>query len=150
VRRAPFLPRSIFDNAIPQARPAVDHLWAVLRLSSTVRPDDGKGLEGDTQNWCGSFGIPYVATWGAISYLDRSKNGYLGTIGVYGSRLANWCVQAADKIVVLGSRLDNRQRTGNPNGFAPYAKILVFDVDLEELKKYHLLLLIKLLYTISG
>jgi acetolactate synthase-1/2/3 large subunit len=90
----------------------------------------------ETQNWCESFGIPYVATWGAISYLDRSKNGYLGTIGVYGSRLANWCVQSADKIVVLGSRLDNRQRTGNPNGFAPYAKILVFDVDLEELKKY--------------
>ena len=90
----------------------------------------------ETQNWCESFGIPYVATWGAISYLDRSKKRYLGTIGVYGSRLANWCVQAADKIVVLGSRLDNRQRTGNPHGFAPYAKILVYDIDIEELKKY--------------
>ena len=77
-----------------------------------------------------------MATWGAVTYLDRSKNGYQGTIGVYGSRLANWCVQAADKIVVLGSRLDNRQRTGNPNGFAPFAKIIVFDIDKEELKKY--------------
>ena len=90
----------------------------------------------ETQNWCEAFGIPYVATWGSISYLDRSKKGYLGTLGVYGSRLANWCVQSADKIVVLGSRLDNRQRTGNPNGFAPFAKILVFDIDVEELKKY--------------
>jgi acetolactate synthase-1/2/3 large subunit len=102
-------------------------IGAGLCLSSGAR---------ETQNWCESFGIPYVATWGAISYLDRSKIGYLGTIGVYGSRLANWCVQAADKIVVLGSRLDNRQRTGNPNGFAPYAKILVYDIDIEELKKY--------------
>lgn len=90
----------------------------------------------ETQNWCEKFGIPYVATWGSISYLDRSKKGYLGTIGVYGSRLANWCIQAADKIVVLGSRLDNRQRTGNPKAFAPFAKILVLDIDAEELKKY--------------
>jgi len=90
----------------------------------------------ETQNWCESVGIPYAATWGSISYLDRSKKGYLGTIGVYGSRLANWCVQAADKIAVLGSRLDNRQRTGNSSGFAPFAQILVFDIDVEELKKY--------------
>ena len=102
-------------------------IGAGLALSSGVE---------ETQNWCESSGVPYVATWGAATYLDRSKIGYQGTIGVYGSRLANWCVQAADKIVVLGSRLDNRQRTGNPNSFAPFAKILVFDIDKEELKKY--------------
>ena len=102
-------------------------IGAGLALSSGVE---------ETQNWCESSGVPYVATGGAVTYLDRSKNGYQGTIGVYGSRLANWCVQAADKIVVLGSRLDNRQRTGNPNGFAPFAKIIVFDIDKEELKKY--------------
>ena len=102
-------------------------IGAGLALSSGVE---------ETQNWCESSGVPYVATWGAVTYLDRSKNGYQGAIGVYGSRLANWCVQAADKIVVLGSRLDNRQRTGNPNGFAPFAKIIVFDIDKEELKKY--------------
>jgi len=90
-----------------------------------------------TQMWCENFGIPYVATWAAMPYLERSKNGYLGTIGVYGSRVANWSVQAADKIAVLGSRLDNRQRTGNPKGFAPFAQILVLDIDEEELKKYN-------------
>ena len=90
-----------------------------------------------TQMWCENFGIPYVATWAAMPYLERSKSGYLGTIGVYGSRIANWSVQAADKIIVLGSRLDNRQRTGNPNGFAPFAQILVLDIDEEELKKYN-------------
>jgi len=90
-----------------------------------------------TQTWCENFGIPYVATWAAMPYLERSKSGYLGTIGVYGSRIANWSVQAADKIIVLGSRLDNRQRTGNPKGFAPFAQILVLDIDEEELKKYN-------------
>ena len=28
------------------------------------------------------------------------------------------------------------QRTGNPRGFAPFAKVTVFDIDVEELKKY--------------
>jgi acetolactate synthase-1/2/3 large subunit len=102
-------------------------IGAGLALSAGVK---------EVQNWCETLGIPYAASWGAMSFLDRSKKGYLGTIGVYGSRLANWCVQAADKIVVLGSRLDNRQRTGNPNSFAPFAKILIFDIDIEELKKY--------------
>jgi acetolactate synthase-1/2/3 large subunit len=32
--------------------------------------------------------------------------------------------------------LDNRQRTGNPKAFAPFAELLVIDVDNEELKKY--------------
>jgi len=99
----------------------------------------GAGLSGSArliQNWCEKNAIPYVTSWGAISYIDRSKNNYQGSIGVYGSRHANWTVQSADKILVLGSRLDNRQRTGNPKAFAPFADLLVIDIDSEELKKY--------------
>jgi len=99
----------------------------------------GAGLAGTAkfiQNWCEKNSIPYVTSWGAVSYIDRSKVFYQGSIGVYGSRHANWTVQSADKILVLGSRLDNRQRTGNPKSFAPFAEILVIDVDSEELKKY--------------
>ena len=99
----------------------------------------GAGLSGSArliQIWCEKNAIPYVTSWGAISYIDRSKNNYQGSIGVYGSRHANWTVQSADKILVLGSRLDNRQRTGNPKAFAPFADLLVIDIDSEELKKY--------------
>jgi len=69
--------------------------------------------------------------------LDRSANLYFGSLGVYGARTANWIVQAADNLIVFGSRLDNRQRTGNPSGFAPFAAITVIDIDAEELKKYN-------------
>lgn len=99
----------------------------------------GLGLNGTLpliQEWCEFQNIPYVSSWGALTFVDRSKPGYHGSIGVYGSRHANWILQAADKIIVLGSRLDNRQRTGNFLGFAPFAKIAVLDIDLEELKKY--------------
>ena len=39
-------------------------------------------------------------------------------------------------MIVLGSRLDNRQRSGNARNFAVGAKIHVVDVDVEELRKY--------------
>ena len=94
------------------------------------------GVAPKIQDWCERNHIPYVSSWGAMTYLDRSKDLYFGSLGVYGARSANWLVQAADNLVVFGSRLDNRQRTGNPKGFAPFAKITVFDIDLEELKKY--------------
>lgn len=94
------------------------------------------GVISEIQEWCETNQIPYVSSWGALTYIDRSKPNYFGSLGVYGARKANWLVQAADNLVVLGSRLDNRQRTGNPNSFAPYARITVLDIDKEELKKY--------------
>jgi len=100
----------------------------------------GAALSGSAkhiQDWCEEFEIPYVTSWGALSYIDRSAKNYFGSLGVYGSRTANWIVQSADQLIVFGSRLDNRQRTGNPYGFAPFAKVAVFDIDEEELRKYH-------------
>jgi acetolactate synthase-1/2/3 large subunit len=95
------------------------------------------GVAPRIQEWCERNRIPYVSSWGALTYIDRSKDLYFGSLGVYGARSANWLVQAADNLIVFGSRLDNRQRTGNPRGFAPFAKITVFDIDVEELKKYN-------------
>ena len=94
------------------------------------------GVAPKIQDWCEKNHIPYVSSWGALTYLDRSRDLYFGSLGVYGARSANWLIQAADNLIVFGSRLDNRQRTGNPRGFAPFAKITVFDIDFEELKKY--------------
>jgi acetolactate synthase-1/2/3 large subunit len=88
------------------------------------------------QNWCELHEIPYVTSWGALTYIDRAKANYFGSLGVYGARRANWLIQSADQLIVFGSRLDNRQRTGNPKGFAPFAKVTVFDIDEEELVKY--------------
>jgi len=113
-------------------------------LSNSKRPvvviGAGAALSGtasNIQSWCEENQIPYVTSWGALSYVDRTASNYFGSLGVYGSRVANWVVQSADNLIVFGSRLDNRQRTGNPSGFAPFADITVFDIDEEELRKYH-------------
>lgn len=99
----------------------------------------GAALSGtavEIQKWCEIHEIPYVTSWGALTYIDRAKANYFGSLGVYGARRANWLIQSADQLIVFGSRLDNRQRTGNPKGFAPFAEITVFDIDQEELEKY--------------
>lgn len=81
--------------------------------------------------------IPFVTSWNALSYLQEFKQqNYLGSIGVYGSRSANTILDECDGLLVLGSRLDNRQRSANPKNFAPNARKLVIDIDEEELKKY--------------
>ncbi len=100
----------------------------------------GLGLAGTSaiaQKWCEAHHVPYIASWAGLTFLDRSQTGYQGSQGVYGSRHANWAVNAADRILALGSRLDNRQRTGNPRAYAPFADFFVVDVDPEEIRKFH-------------
>ena len=81
--------------------------------------------------------MPFVTSWNALSYLQNyNQDNYLGSIVVYGSRTANAILDQCDGLLILGSRLDNRQRSGNPKIFAPKAKKLVLDIDNEELKKY--------------
>jgi acetolactate synthase-1/2/3 large subunit len=98
----------------------------------------GVGLAGQHQElerWLGSNKIPFVATWAALNYFNHEALNYIGHFGVYGNRGGNAAIQNADRILVLGSRLDNRQRSGNPANFAPNAKILCVDIDTAELEK---------------
>lgn len=104
----------------------------VLIGGGAVLADSHRGIE----EWCVKNELPFVSSWASMPSLNRENNLYIGSVGVYGSRIANWAVQAADRILICGSRLDNRQRTANANGFAPFAKKLVIDIDSEELGKY--------------
>jgi len=87
-------------------------------------------------NWIDSLEIPFVSSWNGLSYFDHSNNNYFGHIGVYGNRGSNNIIQNCDALLVLGSRLDNRQRGSNVDNFAPGAKKLVIDIDINELNKY--------------
>lgn len=140
--------RSDLDNcSIHSHLPGVEVSGSISAFfESAERPlvvlGGGLELSGTTsiaQAWCEQHSIPYVSSWAGLSNIDRTLAGFQGTHGVYGLRHANWCVQSADKILVLGSRLDNRQRTGNPRAYGPFAEFLVLDIDTEEIKKLELL-----------
>ena len=81
------------------------------------------------------FKIPIVATWSGVDLIDYNNKFYIGTVGVYGSRAANFTVQNSDLIFCLGTRLDTRVTGGMPKSFARNAKKIVVDIDKYELEK---------------
>ena len=82
-----------------------------------------------------NFDIPIVSTWSGLDLIDHRNKNYIGNIGVYGSRAANFSVQNSDLILCIGSRLDTRVTGGVPKSFARGAYKIVVDVDKNELNK---------------
>ena len=79
--------------------------------------------------------IPIVTTWSGVDLVDHNKSEYIGNVGVYGSRSANFTVQNSDLLLCLGSRLDTRITGGVPSSFARNSKVVVVDIDKDELSK---------------
>ena len=81
------------------------------------------------------FNIPIVTTWSGVDIVDHDLKKYIGNVGVYGSRAANFAVQNSDFLLCLGTRLDTRITGGVPSTFARNAKIISVDIDKNELSK---------------
>ena len=79
--------------------------------------------------------IPIVTTWSGVDLVDYNNSDYIGNVGVYGSRSANFTVQNSDLLLCLGSRLDTRITGGVPSSFARDSKVIVVDIDKNELSK---------------
>lgn len=94
------------------------------------------GAQAALSDWLKGSEVPFVASWAGLSAFSHDHPGFVGQIGVYGNRGANFVLQNADAVIVLGSRLDNRQRSGNAANFATGALVHVLDVDAEEIRKY--------------
>lgn len=78
--------------------------------------------------------IPTFLTWGAMDMLDNYHILNMRDFGVTSQRIGNYAMQHADVILCLGTRLDTHE-VGDYETFAPKAKVIVVDIDKEELKK---------------
>jgi acetolactate synthase-1/2/3 large subunit len=79
-------------------------------------------------------GIPAVSTLNALGSIRTDAPGFLGMLGMHGTRAANEAVQESDLLIVFGARFDDRA-TGKLNEFAPHAKVVHFDIDPAEINK---------------
>ncbi|MCL1051959.1 acetolactate synthase 2 catalytic subunit [Shewanella abyssi] len=79
-------------------------------------------------------GIPSVATLKGLGAVTIDTPGYLGMLGMHGSKAANLAVQQCDLLIVVGARFDDRV-TGRLASFAENAKVLHLDIDAAELGK---------------
>jgi len=79
--------------------------------------------------------IPFLTTWGAKSLFNEHELNF-GTFGTHGTRHGNFCIQNSDLLIVIGSRLSTRE-TGSPiKFFARKAKIVIIDIDINEITKF--------------
>ncbi len=75
---------------------------------------------------------PVVHTLLGISAIPESHRLSFGMVGMHGHYWANKAVEEADLLIAVGMRFDDRV-AGKPASFAPRAKIVHVDVDLNEM-----------------
>ena len=97
-----------------------------IRISNSIN---------ELEKFLKNIDIPIVTTWSGLDTVDYYNKNYIGCIGVYGSRAANFAVQNSDLVLNFGSRLDTRITGGKPETFARLAKIVSIDIDKYELNK---------------
>jgi acetolactate synthase I/II/III large subunit len=81
------------------------------------------------------LGAPVVTGWNAHDALPNAHPLYVGRPGSVGDRGGNFAVQAADYVLVLGSRLNIRQVSYNWQSFARNARLAMVDIDSAEMGK---------------
>ncbi|MCR4568373.1 MAG: thiamine pyrophosphate-binding protein [Pseudobutyrivibrio sp.] len=78
------------------------------------------------------FGIPVAFSPSACDIYGSSNELSVGAVGsLGGSRAGNFCVQNADYILAIGTKLCS-QETGSKESFAREAKVTVVDIDKNE------------------
>jgi acetolactate synthase-1/2/3 large subunit len=78
--------------------------------------------------------IPVITTLLGIGCFPEDHILSLGMIGMHGMAYANLAVCAADLVIAIGMRFDDRA-TGKVSGFAPHAQIIHMDIDPAEIGK---------------
>ena len=114
------------DNAIQQTA----HLIAQAKrpLLMIGRGVIVSGAYAEVRELAERTGTPVITTLLGISAFPQAHDLHLGMPGMHGEVHINKAIQAADLIVGIGMRFDDRV-TGNTATFAPCAKIVHIDVN---------------------
>ena len=120
-----------------------DNLQQVLDIMQTSRRPvflAGSGLR--SSNMLSSFRklirkwkCPVLSATSIADIFPNDEPMYMGNFGVFGGRPGNYIVQNADLIIAMGCRMSFKQIGFNYEQFAPDAKKIVVDVDINELQK---------------
>lgn len=81
------------------------------------------------------LGIPTLVSWAGIDLIDSDHPLLFGRAGTYGQRAANLVVQNADLVIAIGTRLAIPQIGYVLDEFARAAKLVVVDIDADEIGK---------------
>ena len=118
----------------------VKHAWHLIKKSKRPVILLGGGVRNSgtmeqARKLVEKLGVPTVVTWCGFDILSHDHPYYLGNIGSYGNRKANYTIQNSDLVLVLGARLNLRQTGGEPKTFAREAIKIMVDFDEFELER---------------
>ena len=88
----------------------------------------------ELRDLCDADRFPVTLTVMGLGAFPAPHEQWLGMLGMHGTRAANYAMDAADLIVAIGARFDDRI-TGKLSEFAPRAKFVHVDVDPAEISK---------------
>lgn len=82
--------------------------------------------------------IPVATYWNSIDLIEDEHPLYVGRGGNMGDRPGNFAVQNSDLLIAIGTRISIRQVGYNWDTWARAAKVVMVDIDAEEMKKHTL------------
>jgi len=79
--------------------------------------------------------IPIISTWTSKDLMNHDDSLFIGNFGLLGERAANFAVQNADLLLILGSRLSIPNVGYQSHLFSPNSIKIMVDIDENELNK---------------
>lgn len=133
------------DDMLPPAVSDDDVRYVIGEIKKAVRPviyaGYGIRLAGAFKEFrevVEKLGVPVVTYWNSIDLIENDHPLYVGRGGNMGDRPGNFAVQNSDLLITIGTRISIRQVGYNWSSWAREAKVIMVDIDREEMKKHTL------------
>jgi acetolactate synthase-1/2/3 large subunit len=134
-----FVPDLIGFSTAATSQDKIDHIIDLLKQATRPLVLVGYGVrlsksESLLQKLIETYNIPCVSSWNMADWLSSEHHLNVGRPGVSGQRGANLAIQNCDLLLVIGSHLNSSIVGTRPDWFARDARIVVVDVDRNELE----------------
>ena len=127
---------------LPLKPSTADILCILEKLKTAMRPaviaGNGVRLAGGVEDFrqlAEKLGIPVLTAISGIDLLPSDSPWFFGRPGILGERPANFILQNADLLLILGTRMGIRMTGYSFHTFAPNAFKIMVDADPEEMKR---------------
>lgn len=115
---------------------ALDIIFAsqrpVIVAGNGISLDNARGL---FKHFVDKFQIPFVTTFLSRDFVEYEHPQNIGMMGIKGNRSANFALQNADCLIILGCSMNVTHIGYDSKTFSPHSKKIMIDIDPSELKK---------------
>lgn len=134
------IPLDIQNAQIQPKNNYIDDIIKVISISKRPVIITGNGIhlsnsENEFIELKDKLQIPIISTWTSKDLMSHNDPLFVGNFGLLGERAANFAVQNADLLLILGSRMSIPNVGYQSHLFSPNSIKIMVDIDENELKK---------------